>query len=188
MLCNIVLRLNPWVCVPKACFDQGKECHIQPPETGPNSGKHVFSRLRIRGAVFLFSHKLLPPNLMSRTHGSASSSSNFHSIINSALRSYEKRTKKNLLSHPLAEQLQTCNSPGAILLILQQQVREINQSQSGDEMLTKWLDPTVNVLYSFTEALGEGFGLVWFKTCFPLRSAHSCLFVCRFSHLRKRYL
>ncbi|KAF8492977.1 hypothetical protein F5888DRAFT_857450 [Russula emetica] len=28
-------------------------------------------------------------------------------------------------------------------------------------MLTKWLDPTVNVLYAFTEALGEGVGLVF---------------------------
>ena len=109
---------------------------------------------------------------MSRTHITASSSSSFHSIINSALKAYEKRTKKNLLSHPLAEQLQTCNSPDAILLVLQQQVQDINQSQSGDETLTKWLDPTVKVLYAFTGVLGEGVGLVRFKTCFPLRSAH----------------
>jgi hypothetical protein len=114
---------------------------------------------------------------MSRTHGAASSSSNFHSIINNALEAYEKRTKKNILFHPLAGQLQTCNSPDAILLVLQEQVQEINQSQSGDEMLTKWLDPTVKVLYAFTEALGEGVGLVCFKTCFPLRPARSCLFI-----------
>jgi hypothetical protein len=114
----------------------------------------------------LFSHRFLPPNLMSRIHNTSSSSS-FNSIIYNALEAYGKRTKKNLLSHPLAEQLQTCNSPGAILLVLQQQVQEINQSQSGDEMLTKWLDPTVKVLYAFTEALGEGVSLVCF-TCFPL--------------------
>jgi hypothetical protein len=114
---------------------------------------------------------------MSRTHNTVPSSSGFHSIINNALEAYEKRTKKNLLSHPLAEQLQTCNSPGAILLVLQQQVQDINQSQSGDEMLTKWLDPTVNVLCAFTEALGEGVGLVCFKTCFPSRSAHSYLLI-----------
>jgi hypothetical protein len=127
--------------------------------------------------VFLFSHKLLPPNLMSPTHNTASSSSSFHTIINNALEAYEKRTKKNLLSHPLAGQLQTCNSSGAILLVLQQQVQKINQSQSGDEMLTKWLDPTVKVLYAFTGALGEGVGLVCFQTCFLLRSAHSCSFI-----------
>ena len=123
--------------------------------------------------VFLFSHKL-PPSLMSRTHNTTSPSSSFHSIINNALKAYERRTKKNLLSHPLAEQLQTCASPAAILLVFKQQVQEIYRSQSGDEMLTKWLDPTVKVLYSFTEVLGEGVGLVCF-TCFPLRSAHPCL-------------
>ena len=114
---------------------------------------------------------------MSRIQSTVSSSSSFNSIIYHALEVYEKRAKKNLLSHPLAEQLQTCNSPGAILQVLQQQVLKINQSQSGDEMLTKWLDPTVKVLYAFTEALGEGVGLVCFKTCFPLRSAHSRLFI-----------
>jgi hypothetical protein len=114
---------------------------------------------------------------MSRTDSTASSPTSFHVIIINALEVYEKRTKNNLLSHPLAEQLQTCNSPDAILLVLQQQVQEIDQSQSGDEMLTKWLDPTVKVLYAFTEALGEGVGLVCFQTCFPLRSAHSCLFI-----------
>ncbi|KAN0109637.1 hypothetical protein V8E52_009074 [Russula decolorans] len=98
---------------------------------------------------------------MSRTHSTTSSSSSFHLIINNALKAYEKRTKNNLLSHPLAEQLQTCNSPGDILLVLQQQVQENNRSQSGDEMLTKWLDPTVKVLYSFTETLGEGVGIVF---------------------------
>ena len=101
---------------------------------------------------------------MSRTHSTASSSSSFRLIINNALEAHEKRTKKNILFHRLAEQLQTCDSPAAILLLLQQQVQEINSSQSGDERLTKWLDPTVKVLYAFTQVLGEGVGLVCFKT------------------------
>jgi hypothetical protein len=125
---------------------------------------------------------------MSRIHSTPSSSSSFNSIIYNALEAYQKRTKKNLLSHPLAEQLQTCNSPGAILHVLQQQVQEINQSESGDEMLTKWLDPTVKVLYAFTEALGEGVGLVCFTRVFHYDlHTHIHLFG-RFSHLRKRSL
>jgi hypothetical protein len=114
---------------------------------------------------------------MSRLHSTTSSPSSFHLVINNALNAYEKRTKKNLLSHPLAEQLQTCKSPGAILLVLQQQLQGTNQSQSGNETLTKWLDPTVKVLYAFTEALGEGVSLVCFKTYFSLRSAYSHLFI-----------
>ena len=125
---------------------------------------------------------------MSSTHSAASSSTSFHSIIISALVAYEKRTKENLLSHPLAERLQTCSSPGAILLVLQQQVQEINQSQINDEMLTKWLDPTVKVLHAFTEALGEGVSLVCPKCIFYYDPhTHFYLFG-RYSHLRKRSL
>ncbi len=112
------------------------------------------------------------PTLMSHVRGhpaaasSSSSSSSFQQIIDSALKAYEKRTKKNLLTHPLAAQLQTCDSPDAILRVLQQQVQAVDQSQSSDERLTKWLDPTVNILGVLSAALGEGIGLVCFKTCF----------------------
>jgi hypothetical protein len=98
---------------------------------------------------------------MSHSHlASSSSSSNFQLIINNAVKAYEKRTKKDLLAHPLASQLQACNSPGDIIAILQQQV----QSQSRDDRWTKWLDPTVNVVYVLSATLGEGVGLVSFGT------------------------
>ncbi|KAH9073562.1 hypothetical protein EDB83DRAFT_82556 [Lactarius deliciosus] len=96
------------------------------------------------------------------TPGSASSShSNFQSILLASLRAYEKQTKKDLLSHPLAARLNSCDSPTAILAVLQDQVQEFEQSRSVDERLTKWLDPTVNVLYAFSATLGEGVGLVF---------------------------
>jgi hypothetical protein len=98
---------------------------------------------------------------MSHSHLTASSSSNnFQLIINNALKAYEKRTKKDLLAHPLASQLQACNSPSAILAILQQQVQGLDQSRSSDDRWTKWLDPTVNILYALSATLGEGAGLV----------------------------
>jgi len=105
---------------------------------------------------------------MSHVHPTvtSSSSSSFQEIIDNALIAYEKSTKKNLLTHPLSERLQTCDSPDVILRVLQQHVQAINQSQSSDERPTKWLDPTVNVLYAFSAALGKGIGLVCFKTCF----------------------
>ncbi|KAF8492083.1 hypothetical protein F5888DRAFT_1860114 [Russula emetica] len=101
---------------------------------------------------------------MSHTHAAAASSSNqasnFQVIFNNALKAYERRTKKDLLAHPLAAQLQNCDSPSSILLVLQQQVQELNRSQSSHDRLTKWLDPTVNVLCTFSETVGEGVGLV----------------------------
>jgi hypothetical protein len=97
---------------------------------------------------------------MSHTHTTASSSSNFQPIFHDALKAYERRTKKDLLAHPLAAQLQACDSPSSVLAVLQQQVQNRNQSQSGDGRLTKWLDPTVSVLYALSATLGEGVGLV----------------------------
>ena len=110
---------------------------------------------------------------MSQSH-LAASSSNFQLIINNALKAYEKRTKKDLLAHPLAAQLQACDSLSAILAILQQQVQGLDQSRSDDRW-TKWLDPTVNVLFAFSATLGAGVGLVSPRSCGSLRFALSYL-------------
>jgi hypothetical protein len=97
---------------------------------------------------------------MSHAHPSSASSPNFQLIFNNALKAYEKRTRSDLLAHPLAAQLQGCDSPGAILAVIHQQVQGLHQSQRADERLTKWLNPTVNVLFTFSATLGEGVGLV----------------------------
>ena len=90
----------------------------------------------------------------------AESLANFQTIFQASLAAYEKRTKKDLLAHPLAVQFHSCDSATAILTVLKDQVQEFERSQSLDERLTKWLDPTVNVLLAFSEALGEGASLV----------------------------
>ena len=106
---------------------------------------------------------------MSHTHptaaSSSSSSSNFQLIINNALNTYSKRTKNDLRAHPLASQLQSCDSPSAIVAVLQEQLQGLDQSRRTDERWTKWLDPTVDVLYAFSGILGSGVGLVCFRTC-----------------------
>ncbi|KAH8980689.1 hypothetical protein EDB92DRAFT_1820498 [Lactarius akahatsu] len=102
---------------------------------------------------------LLPTTPMSQTTTAASS--RFQLIFNAALYSYQKQTKNDLIAHPLASQLQSCHSTSAILAVLQGQVQEFDQAHSGDERLTKWLIPTVNVLYAFSAAVSEGVGLVF---------------------------
>ncbi|KAH8986747.1 hypothetical protein EDB92DRAFT_1818226 [Lactarius akahatsu] len=89
----------------------------------------------------------------------AISSSNLHSIFAAALNAYEKKTKNNLLKHPLAAQLQSCTSSADILVLLRDKVEEHDQSKSGDERSLSWLNPTINVLYAFSMTLGEGVGL-----------------------------
>ena len=90
----------------------------------------------------------------------ASSSSRFQAIFQAALTSYQKQTKNDLLDHPLAPQFQSCDSNSAILAILQDQVREFDNSCSGDERLTKWLFPTINVLSAFSATISDGVSLV----------------------------
>jgi hypothetical protein len=88
------------------------------------------------------------------------STSNFQAVFYASLKAYEEKTKKDLLAHPLTTQLQTCNSPTDILAVLRNQVQQFEQSTRDDDKLTKWLNPTVNVLYAFSSVLGAGVGLV----------------------------
>jgi hypothetical protein len=88
------------------------------------------------------------------------SSPSFKLIFEKALKAYTKKTKQDLTAHPLATQLQGCDSPAAIVIILQDQIDQFRQSQSGDERLQKWLNPTINVLYAFSATLGQGIGMV----------------------------
>ncbi|KAH8979310.1 hypothetical protein EDB92DRAFT_1821088 [Lactarius akahatsu] len=89
------------------------------------------------------------------------SSSNFDSIFRTAFKAYKKRTGQDIISHPLAARLKTCDTLDAILAVLRAQVEEFDRSRRDDERLTKWLNPTVNVLYAFSATLGEGVGLVF---------------------------
>ncbi|KAH8983356.1 hypothetical protein EDB92DRAFT_1578578 [Lactarius akahatsu] len=98
---------------------------------------------------------------MSHVPSTSTSSANFEIIFMAALEAYKKQTKRDIASHPLAAQLQSCDSPSAILTVLRTQVQTFDRSQTADERWTKWLDPTVNVLYAFSVALGNGVGLIF---------------------------
>ena len=120
-------------------------------------------------------NKLLTLTSMSHPTVASSSSPNFQLIINNALDTYKKRTRRDLRTHPLAVQLQTCGSPTAILDVLQEQVQALDQSRGTDERWTKWLDPTINVMYTFSNILGAGVSLVCLTTRSFLRYAPSYL-------------
>jgi len=97
---------------------------------------------------------------MSNVPSPSTSRSNLNSVFNAALTTYRKKTGKDITSHPLATELQSCASPDAILTVLRRQIPTPYQSQNGDEKFSKYLVPTVNVLYTLSDALGEGVGLV----------------------------
>ena len=90
----------------------------------------------------------------------SSSTPNFQPILDRALKEYKKKTKKELLTDPLAEEITGCDSPEAILTVLRGKANELNQSPNSDERLTKWLTPTVNVINALSATVGGGVGMV----------------------------
>ena len=97
---------------------------------------------------------------MSHPNPTTPSSPDFQLIFNNALKAYKKRTKNDILAHPLVIQLENCTSSSAVLDLIHQQVQGLQRDGSR---LTKWLDPTVRVLFAFSETLGEGVSLVCLK-------------------------
>jgi hypothetical protein len=96
---------------------------------------------------------------MSQTPPTAASHSNYRRIFDSALEAYKRKTGKDLTSDPLLCRLETCHSPNDILDILQEHIPWFDQSNGSNDGLTKWLNPTVNVLYAFSAIVGS-LGLV----------------------------
>ena len=113
---------------------------------------------------------LTPRATMSNVPSSSSTSgSNLDSIFNTALRTYKKKTGKDITSHPLATELQSCDSPDAILGVLRRQIPIADQSQNSNETFEKCLIPTVNVLCTLSDTLGGVAGLVIITTSSLLR-------------------
>ncbi|KAH9069631.1 ankyrin repeat-containing domain protein [Lactarius deliciosus] len=91
---------------------------------------------------------------------SSGSSSNIERIFDAALKSYKNKTKNDLKKHDIFKQLETCDSPAAILAVFQ--AAQFDPSRTaGDDRLKKWLVPTINVLYAFSGTLSEGVVLVF---------------------------
>jgi hypothetical protein len=116
-----------------------------------------------------------------------SSRSRLQVIFEAALEAYEKQTGMKLIDHPLARQLENCNSVQSITAILEKQARAFSRFRGDDGKVMKSLKSAVHVLYGLsTTILGEGIGLVgwmaflcisWLRLLFyshsPLRRQYS---------------
>ena len=103
------------------------------------------------------SYPASPRAIMSTIASTPTSHLSFTSIFNAALESYRRETKKDLTSHPLLPKLQSCESPEAILAVLQEQIPAFIKTKDA---FTKWVIPTVNVLHAFSDTLHQAVGLV----------------------------
>ncbi|KAI9435438.1 hypothetical protein H4582DRAFT_2059367 [Lactarius indigo] len=88
-----------------------------------------------------------------------SSSSQFGSILESALSEYKKQTGKDLLDNWLTKELQDCDSVDAVLDIIQHQAEALDKFGDGDKKLMKWIGSSVQILYVISATLGEGVGV-----------------------------
>ena len=88
------------------------------------------------------------------------STSNFAVIFDAASREYKSLTKKDLATHPFAAAIESFNTPDAILNVFQKQASIFDKFRKGDDKLMEWLTPIVNILFTFSESLGEGVSLV----------------------------
>ena len=97
-----------------------------------------------------------------------SSSSNFQILFDAALRDYKDKTGNCLTDHPIAKQLETCESINSITAVLQEQSRRFHEFRESDGRLMKALNSSVEVLCvpSINSALNEAIGLVVSRKAF----------------------
>jgi len=91
-----------------------------------------------------------------------SGTSNFQLLFDSALQDYEKQTGTVLASHPLARDLENCDSAESVTALLQKQAPDPSKSRGDHGKVMTSLKRAVHVLYtlSVSTALGESVGLV----------------------------
>ena len=76
----------------------------------------------------------------------SSSSSNFQILFDAALRDYKDKTENSLTDHPIAKQLETCESVNSITAVLQEQARRFREFRESNGRLMKALTSSVDVL------------------------------------------
>ena len=91
-----------------------------------------------------------------------SSSTALQALFNAALQDYKDKTGNTLTDHPIAEQLETCESVDSITAILQEQAQSFREFRENDGRLMKALKSSVDVLCapSISSAINEAVGLV----------------------------
>jgi len=99
---------------------------------------------------------------MSQPSSLSSTSSTFRTLFDAALQDYRDKTGNTLVDHPIAKQLETCESVDSIIAILEEHARSFREFRENDGRLMKALNSSVDVLCSpsISSALNEAIGLV----------------------------
>jgi hypothetical protein len=87
------------------------------------------------------------------------SPSNFKLIVD-AFDDYTKHVGIDLTKNPLADALRACDSPNAVLELLQGKAQAFKDYRDGDRKLIGWLKPVVQVVHGFSGVIGQAISLV----------------------------
>jgi hypothetical protein len=98
--------------------------------------------------------------------------SNFQSILD-AVDKYADQTGMNLKENPFADKVNGCASPGAVLLLLQENMKAFKDYRDQNRKFIDCLSPVVQFVHAFSEILGEAAGLVSHEQSFVL---YSCFY------------
>ncbi|KAH9017607.1 hypothetical protein EDB85DRAFT_2278107 [Lactarius pseudohatsudake] len=96
---------------------------------------------------------------MSSSSQTPASSSQFESILSTALSEFKKKTGKNLSDDALTKELQSCGSVEAVMGIIQGQAEAFDKFKNGGSKLMEWIRSSVHVLYTISATLGDGVGV-----------------------------
>jgi hypothetical protein len=73
-----------------------------------------------------------------------------HSTVPIALRRYAKKTGKDLMSHPIAIRIDSCESPDSILRILQEEAQAFSEYRKEDPTLINCLSSVVHGFHALS--------------------------------------
>jgi hypothetical protein len=87
---------------------------------------------------------------------------NIQELFENALKEYERRAGTKLLEHELTIALESCDSADSVIEVLQTEAKKFQKFRGDDGKVMKWLNRTVNLLYTLStnQLVGLGVGFV----------------------------
>ena len=85
--------------------------------------------------------------------------SNLQLILDAADK-YAQQTGVNLSQNPFADRVKGCDSPSAVLLLLQENLKAFKDYRDNNRKFIECISPVVQVVHAFSGILGQAAGLV----------------------------
>jgi hypothetical protein len=85
--------------------------------------------------------------------------SNLQSILDAADK-YAQQTGINLNDNPFIDKVKGCDSPSAVLVLLQENLKAFKDYRDKDRKFIECVSPVVQIVHTFSGILGEAAGLV----------------------------